>query len=131
MTKFFNNSINLIFGLIHLLLQFGQNKFFQKITHSFTSVSTSLPKFRENWWSNSKKKPAQREWLADPISENQSGYCWGSNLISSIGLSVHQKLVWLVIWLWHYPGKQSVWEYKVYRCKDWILVLWGQSFYFA
>ena len=69
MANFFNNSINLIFGLIYLF-QFKQNKFFPKNMCNFTSVSMTIPNFRENWWSNLKKKPGQRERLIDPISEN-------------------------------------------------------------
>ena len=58
------------FNLFIVLIRVKQ--VFSKILNNFTSVSTTIPKFRENWWSNSKKKPGQREQLIDPISDNNS-----------------------------------------------------------
>ena len=70
------------FNLFIVLIRVKQ--VFSKILNNFTSVSTTIPKFRENWWSNSKKKPGQREQLIDPISQNQSSFPRESNLISLI-----------------------------------------------
>ena len=72
MTKFFHNSINFIFGLINLWLQFGKNKFFPKklrtASHRFLPAYQNLEKTgdlvqRETWTEGT----ADKTYFTEPI----------------------------------------------------------------
>ena len=66
MTKFFNKFKKIMF-LIRFRSIFpilGAKKFFPEnmaVMHNFLWVSSKMPKFRKNWWYNSKKTPGQKE----------------------------------------------------------------------
>ena len=66
MTKFFNKLKKPCFWpILGPFSQFLGQKFFSRksgsVTHNFIWVSSTMPKFRKNWWYNSKKTPRQTE----------------------------------------------------------------------